>query len=292
MCRGCERYSVSQSRSHEGSTTSTEKAIDIASTVIAGVTTTKLPTELFVVKLSENRVSFAASAQDALLPSPLVFDFTGVSASSQHKITTTKQDAKALLAIDNILQAPVTEVQVTTQLDENILFDTEFTVTGITSFVAPDLIKIDDEFMRIRTVGVAETNSFRVLRAQLGSVAVPHSSGATVSLMGGNYTIRDSKIFFDGAPYGARPIGTTTEGPDNIDWSGITTNSTFQGRTFMRSGQPETSEDTYEDNYTFDNIQSQFDGVKDTFRLLSNGSAVTGFSTNQAIILNSNTFGS
>ena len=274
--------------SYEDSTTSTANAIGIATTSIAGVSTTKLPTELFVVKLSENRVSFAASAQDALLPSPLVLDFTDVATSSQHKITTTKQNAKTLLAIDNLIQAPITEAQVSTELDENIVFDTEFTVTGITSFVAPDLIKIDDEFMKIRSIGVGETNRFEVLRAQLGSVAAPHAIGSTVFLMGGNYTIRDSTVFFDGAPFGARPIGTTTDGPDNVDWSGITTNSTFQGRTFVRSGVPETSDDTYEDNYTFDNIQNQFDGVKDTFRLLSDGVAVTGFSTNQAIILNSN----
>ena len=274
--------------SYEGSTTSTANAIEIANTVIAGVSTTKLPTELYIVKLSENRVAFAASAQSALLPSPDVLDLTSVSPSSQHKITTTKQNAKALLAIDNIIQAPVTEVNVNTQLDENIVFDTEFTVTGITSFVATDLIKIDDELMTIRSVGVGETNRFEVIRAQLGSVAVPHNSGATVSKMGGNYIIRESRVYFDGAPSGAIPIGTTTAGPDNVDWSGITTNSTFQGRTFMRSGVPETANDTYEDNYTFDNIQNQFDGIKDTFRLLSGGSAITGFSTNQAIILNSN----
>ena len=69
----------------------------------------------------------------------------------------------------------------------------------------------------------------------MGSVAVPHGIGNTVQLLGGNYTIRDSTVFFEIAPYGNTPIGTTTGGPDNIDWTGITTRSTFQGRTFMRS---------------------------------------------------------
>ena len=33
-----------------------------------------------------------------------------------------------------------------------------------------------------------------------GFKAVPHGIGFTVFLMGGNYTIRESRVFFDGAP--------------------------------------------------------------------------------------------
>ena len=50
-------------------------------------------------------------------------------------------------------------------------------------------------------------------------------------------------------PYGGIPIGTDSTGPDNVDWSGITTHSTFQGRTFMRSGISNESNSTYNQLY-------------------------------------------
>jgi len=187
-----------------------------------------------------------------------------------------------------MIQVPVTESVVSTTLDQDVVFDVDFEVTGITSFKANDIIKIDDEIMLIQNVGVGQTNNFKVLRAQLGTKVASHSNGTTVELLGGNYNIVDNTVHFVSAPFGGIPIGTTTDGPDEIDWSGITTYSTFQGRTFMRSGIEDTDVDTYSSNYTFDNIQKDFNGQKNTFSLLQNGNNVIGFATNQAIVLNSN----
>ena len=271
------------------SLTSSDDAIGIAATTIAGVTTDKLPTELYIVKRGESAVSFAASATDALLRVPEILDLTSLGIGTYHKIVATNQDAKALVAIDNMIQAPLTNTLVNTEIEQDIVFDTSFNVTGIQTFRANDLIQIDDEMMLIQSIGVGVTNRFDVLRAQMGSVAVPHSVGSTVALLGGQYTIRDSTIFFSGPPAGNTPIGTTTGGPDDVSWVGVTTRSTFQGRTFMRSGVPEATFNTYQDNYTFDNIQGQFNGVENEFRITSdNGTDIAGFSTNQAIILNSN----
>jgi len=122
----------------------------------------------------------------------------------------------------------------------------------------------------------------------MGTGVATHNIGTSVELLGGNYNIVDNTLHFVEAPFGATPLSTTTQGPDNIDWSGITTYSTFQGRTFMRSGITDDSADTYSTNYTFDNIQSQFNGQSKFFSLVQNGNNVTGFATNQAIVLNSN----
>jgi hypothetical protein len=192
------------------------------------------------------------------------------------------------VAIDNFVQAPVTEVSVSTTLDQDIIFDNVFNVTGIQSFKANDTIKIDDEYMLIQDIGVGNANSFRVLRAQLGTGVATHANGADIELIGGDYNIVDNTIHFTSAPFGQTPIGTTTGSPDERDFSGITTNSTFQGRTFLRSGIENETFDTYASNYTFNNIQSQFDGQQRDFTLLSEGNNITGFSTQQAIVLNSN----
>jgi len=122
----------------------------------------------------------------------------------------------------------------------------------------------------------------------MGTQVASHNIGTSVNLLGGNYNIIDNTIHFASAPFGATPIGTTTAGPDNVDWVGVTTYSSFQGRTFMRSGILNDDLDTYATNYTFDNIQSGFNGQRKVFTLTQNGQNLVGFATNQAIVLNSN----
>lgn len=274
--------------SYENSQLSTANAIGIATTTVSGVSTDKLPSELYIIKYSNKSVGFAKSATDALAGSPIALDLTSVGVGTFHKLTATNQNARALVAVDNMIQAPVTEVNVSTRLDQNVVFDVDFDVVGIQSFKANDIIKIDSEIMLLQDVGVGATNKFRVLRGQMGTGVATHNIGTSVELLGGNYNIVDNTLHFVEAPFGATPLSTTTQGPDNIDWSGITTYSTFQGRTFMRSGITDDSVDTYSTNYTFDNIQSQFNGQTKFFSLVQNGNNVTGFATNQAIILNSN----
>ena len=62
----------------------------------------------------------------------------------------------------------------------------------------------------------------------MGTGIGTHANGSSVELMGGNYNIVNNTINFVQAPYGAIPIGTSTNGPDNRDFTGITTFSTFQ----------------------------------------------------------------
>ena len=243
---------------------------------------------MYAVKLNDVSVGLATNAAAALKTNPSLIDLSALGIGTFHKFTSTNQNARALMAIDNIVQAPITEVSVSTTLDQEVIFDVDFEVTGIGSFKSNDHIKIDDEIMLIQNIGVGETNNFKVVRAQMGTGVATHANGSTVQLLGGNYNIVDNTVHFASAPYGGIPIGTDSAGPDNVDWSGITTHSTFQGRTFMRSGISNESNSTYSTNYTFDNIQKDFNGQTKKFTLLQNGSNITGFSTNQAIVINSN----
>jgi len=106
----------------------------------------------------------------------------------------------------------------------------------------------------------------------------------------GNYNIVDNTINFVDAPSGNVPLSTTTNRPDERDWVGISTGSSFDGRMFMRSGVPDTPYETYYRNYVFDSLSDQFTGQKADFTLKSSASNVAGLTTDNAIILVNDVF--
>jgi len=265
----------------------TTQAIGIATTTVPGIgNTDKLPNELYVVKESDLNLRFASSAQNALAEPPNTFVVNSVGIGTSHSITATNQNPKVIVAIDNMIQSPIVSAGVTAALDQNIIFNTNFALTGVTSIFAQDLIQIDDEIMIVVAVGVGGANNVVVRREQLGTSLASHGIGALVTKLGGNYNIVDNTLHFTSAPYGNTPVGVAaTVDPDGVDWSGITTSSTFQGRMFMRSGVKGSSDETYSKNYIFDDITNQFTGIQSTFTLTSSGSTVTGIATDNAVIL-------
>ena len=94
-----------------------------------------------------------------------------------------------------------------------------------------------------------------------------YGTGTLVTKVDGNYNIVDNTINFVEAPYGNVPLSTSTNPPDSRDWVGIATGSSFEGRTFMRSGVPDTANEPYWRNYIFDSISSQFTGQKSDFTI-------------------------
>ena len=261
-------------------------AIGIAATSTGIGVTDKLPPDLFVVKVNENQIKLAATAEKALRILPDVFDFTSVGIGTSHRFLATNQNARVLVSLDNNIQSPVVATSVTTTLADRV-FTTDDVIkfTGISSFKGGDIVKIGEEIMRIDGIGIGSTNSIRVRREWMGTPIAGHSTGDTVTKVVGNYNIVDNTLNFIEAPYGRTPIGTSGNAPDERDWSGITTSSTFHGRSFMRSGETGSSNDAYYKNYIFDDISSGFTGVGITFTLQANGSDVTGIATENAIIL-------
>ena len=221
---------------------------------------------------------------------PEVFQFTSVGIGTSHNITAKKQNAKALIAIDNMIQAPLAETQITSTLNNSIVFDSIFPTTGITSIAASDLIKIGDEVMRVDSVGVGGLGNLSVQRGQLGTFLQPHGIGSTITKMTGTYNIVASTINFISPPYGAIPLSTTSSAPSERDYTGLTTHSTFQGRTFMRTAPVNSDRETYFANHVFDDVSNNFTGIRSEFRLTSEGQNITGFSTDNAIVLINNIF--
>lgn len=266
--------------------------IGIATTSIPGIgSTDKLPSTLYIVKINDIDIRVASSASNALKSVPNFLDITSVGIGTSHVFTSKKQNNKSIISIDNVIQSPITNTNITTVLSKNLgIFDSQVFVSGITSIFGGDLIKIDDEIMRVTSVGVGSTNAISVLRPWLGTGLSTHTSSTSVTKILGNYNIVDNTIYFDEAPYGKVPISNPTNRFDEIDYIGIETGSSFTGRVFLRSGDKDTSTEPYTKNYIFDDISNDFDGVDKTFSLKSNGSNATGISTDNAIVLINNVF--
>ena len=266
------------------------QSIGIAQTTFpsTGVTTTLLPqTGLFVVKVNDNDINLARSAEDALKSVPEVLNLTSVGVGASHRFTSTNQNPKVLIAIDNLIQSPIVSTAVTTTLaDQVFTTDENVEFTGITSFFGGDLIKIGDEIMKIEGVGIGTTNSIKVRRGWMGTDIVSGlATGDLVTKIIGNYNILRNSLNFSEAPFGNTPIGTSTNQPDERDYVGITTSSTFQGRTFQRNAANNTTNDPYYKNYVFDDISEGFNGLKNEFALKSSGSDITGIYNEGAIVL-------
>ena len=269
------------------------QAISIASTTFAGIgSTTLLPSEVFAVKVTDDKIKIASSAENALKPIPESVDLTSVGIGTSHRFVATNQNAKGIIAIDNIIQSPIVSTAVTTTLS-NTLFTTDDTLklVGISSIKGGELIKINNEIIRVDAVNIiGNENSLSVRRGWLGTGVGFAATGNLVTKIVGNYNIIDNVLHFVDAPFGNKPKGGDTNPPDERDFTGITTSSSFQGRIFLRSGATNSTNDAYHENYIFDDLSQEFNGSKKEFTLKMDGSNVTGIATENAIILVNDTF--
>ena len=264
----------------------TTSAIGIGTTTISGISTDKLPTDVYAIKVDDKSIRVAGSAEDALVSAQGDYlELTTVGIGTSHSFTSRDSNTKCVVALDNNLQDPVIPANIEHNLVEEMSYGGELMrISGITSFFGNDLLKVDDEFMYIKQVGFGSTNVLVVKRGWMGTGFATHANGATVEKYEGGYNIVDNTINFFSAPNGVKPKEIPTD-PDEIDWTGIATHSTFQGRVFLRNGQVGTTTNTYSTNILFDSISPEFNGVGKTFTLREDGENVSGFSTNAAFVL-------
>ena len=261
--------------------------ISIASTnrTIAGVTTTRLPINVFAYKVDNNRIKLSGIKTDATT-NGIFFQFTALSgigstvgAGQTHSLATSYQVAntRALITVDGIIQSPLYRKAVSTGL-ANIVgaADTTIKLTGITSISTNTLFQIESEILQAQVVGLGSTNVVSVNRGLFGTPQSSHGVGAAVTVLGGDYSLSDGTIYFVAPPYG--PVGVSTLQP------GISTNSSFAGRIFYRLN--------YKENLIFDDISNQFNGSKKVFTIQSNNQDATGIITggriNYGIVLVNN----
>jgi hypothetical protein len=265
----------------------THEPIGIATTSFVAIgSTNKIPSRIYAVKTSDSTIKLSSSAENALKLPPKTLEFTSLGIGSDHAFNSINQSAKIIVSIDNLIQSPIVSTEITSSLLSDLLVSEDIAhFTGITSFFGGDLIKINDEIMKVDGVSIGSTNGISLKRPWLGTTAVSHLSGSLIKKLTGTFNIVDNTINFIEAPYGNIPRSDPSNSPNEIDWIGMSSSSSFHGRVFLRSGISNSVNETYYKNYIFDNIYENFDSVNNIFTLTSNQSNIDGIINENAIIL-------
>ena len=238
--------------------------------VSIGGTVQDMPSIVYAIKRDLNRFSLADSPENALLLEPM--EIVGFGTGNDHRIGMTKKLEKGLFTINGVIQSPIAtsnKVYDTTSAidyEENLI-----PLAGIGTIRVGDLLKIEEEYVRIDNVGFSTSNLgpinntgtiplIDVTRGVVGSAATDHGSGIGAILYRGSYNIVESDIVFTEAPDGKGPI---TINESNI----VEINAEFQGRVFLQK--------EYDQITVFDDFSDSFNGITNTFPITNVGAAVT-----------------
>jgi photosystem II stability/assembly factor-like uncharacterized protein len=223
-----------------------------------------LPKILYVDKLNDNQFKVSG------LPTSFDLDIKKYGIGT-HSFTYPEPNSSSLITIDNIIQSPL--YRRGTILYPSIAIgigNTIYLRSGISSLTSLDVLKIDSELMKVRSVGIGSTNSVIVDRAYYGTVAAAHTVGAAVTVMRGDFNIVKDTIYFTDPPYG------------KIGQESLQVNSSFQGRIFSRRFDPGNTSDK---NLIIDDISNDFTGKAETVGIRtgtlnsSNKNTISGIDT-------------
>ena len=237
----------------------------------SGVSDT-LPSTVFAVVTNRNYDQFQISTTR----SGTAVTFTDLGGGNAHQFEMAKKSEKSVVVVDNLIQHPLIFTSISHTLSNAIgVAITTFNLSGISSINPSDILKIDDEYLRVTNVGlgtsstgpITNNGSFNLVqtdRGFVGSSATSHSSSAQVDIYRGAFNIVENEIHFAEAPRGNPQIDKTKF---NLDYE----TSSFNGRVFLKSD--------YTSNKVYDDISSEFNGIGRTFSLKVGGANTTGLST-------------
>ena len=253
-----------------------------------GVTTTLLPEKVYPIVLTPD--TFKLSTRPDYASAGIAITITNYGTGNAHKLEMTKKLSKAVISLDGIVQQPISYTTVshkTLYNDSNIVSvgTTFFAMSGISSIQPRDILKIDDEYMKVVEVGLSSSSNgpiglvaagiaatipcVAVERGVVGSGISSHIDGTEVKIYRGSFDIVESDIFFLDAPK-----GNARNERDNSNLPFPT--SSFNGRVFTRS--------SYNENIVFDDISNSFTGIGQTYTITSNGINTTGLSNGNGIV--------
>lgn len=267
--------------------TNGDDPIGIAATNIPGIGVTNiLPSTLYIIKENDINIRVAASASQALRSVPEYLDLVSYGTGTTHRLTGKRGNSRSLITIDNMIQAPIVSTSFETTLAEPLgLKDVRVKVTNPNVFIGGDVFQVDNEILRVKVVGFGATNTLLVNRFWLGSLPGVHTVGAACTKLVGDYNIVDNTIHFYDPPYGPLPITPKNPKPDEVDFVGIATGSSFSGRIFNKSGEVNGQNPTYSDNILLDGLSEEFTGITSEFILREKGLPVSGISTSNLFVL-------
>jgi hypothetical protein len=250
-------------------------AVGIGSTLNSvGVVTTILPSDVYVIKVSDNTFKLSTRKDYAALG--IGVTFTSYGSGNAHQLEMDKKLEKALITIDNVVQYPLLFTPISHTLlgngEQISVGSSIFALSGISTIIPKDILKIDNEYMGIINVGLGTTNVgpitnsgginlVEVTRGFVGSSATTHTDSTPVRIYKGSYNIVDSSIFFAESPRGNPQI---IRDSSNLTFE----TSDFTGRVFLRND--------YTSNQLYDDISSQFTGIGRTFTLTVGGANTVG----------------
>jgi hypothetical protein len=253
-------------------------AVGIGSTLNSvGVVTTILPSDVYVIKVSDNTFKLSTRKDYAALG--IGVTFTSEGSGNAHQLEMDKKLEKALITIDNVVQYPLLFTPISYTLLGNggqiSAGSSIFALSGISTIIPKDILKIDDEYLGVVNVGLGTTNIgpitnsgsinlVEVTRGFVGSSATTHTDSTSVRIYKGSYNIVDSNIFFAESPRGNPQI---IRDSSNLTFE----TSDFTGRVFLRND--------YTSNQVYDDISSQFTGIGRTFTLTVGGANTVGLGT-------------
>ena len=252
-------------------------AVSIASTTNnAGLTTDIMPSTAFVKVLADNKFQLFSKKDYITSGNPITFTNDG--SGNAHTIEMAKKLSKTVIGLDGIVQQPITYTAIEHALTNNIGAATsQFVLSGISSVQPRDVLKINDEYMKIEQVGfsslpegtindatdvslgISTLPVVRVSRGALGIGATNHNAASLARVHRGSFNIVGSTAWFLDPPK-----GNTRERRSITNLPYI--RAEFSGRTFLRQN--------YDTNMVFDDISDNFTGIGRTYTLTRNGSNV------------------
>jgi len=250
-----------------------------ATTNYVGVVTTILPSVVYAIKDSND--SFRISTRQDYANQGIGVTFTSLGLGNAHQLEMYKKNEKSIISINNVVQSPLAYSNITHTLLGNGgqigTASTIFSLSGISSIIPTDILKVNGEYMRVENVGLGTTSVgpitftgnmslVEVARGFVGSTAGIHTDTSIARIYRGSYNISENKIFFSESPRG-NSLDLLGPSESNLPRE----RASFGGRVFLR--------EDYTTNQIYDDISNQFTGIGQTFILTSQGINTVGLGT-------------
>jgi|688.fasta_scaffold02221_10 hypothetical protein len=253
-----------------------------------GIVTNILPSTVYAIKINNDK--FKISTRKEYATAGISVTFTSVGSGNAHQFEMTNKNSKSIITINNIIQSPLAYSLLNYTVDNGGQIGTASTIfglSGISSINPGDILKIDNEYMKVTNVGLGTTYSgpisfggtfslVQVERGFVGSSASTHSNSGIASVYRGSFNFSGNKIYFTDPPEGSLEDQLLADF-DNLPES----RAYFNGRVFLRKD--------YTSNQVYDNISESFTGIGQTYTLTIGGINTAGLGTiggNGLVIIN------
>ena len=169
-----------------------------------------LPPDVFAIRVNKDQFRVSLTSGGSAIT------FSGDGDGNGHTFEMEKKLEKSLISIDGLTRAPLAFSPISHTIDNEAnvsVTDTYIGLSGISSILPGDVMKIDNEFVKVDAVGLGTTtagpisgggsvNLIKLERGFVGTAASTHTDGSTIRLFRGSYNMTRSKIHFTEAPRG------------------------------------------------------------------------------------------